>query len=90
MGMLYPTAGEIWYERQLLILYETFSFIQLRTINGIVYQTFQEAAVACGLVNDQNEVITCFMDILYISTPSGKRSLFLVLTLQVLTLTKYD
>ena len=90
MGMLYPTAGEIWYERQLLLHYETSSFIQLRTINGIVYQTFQEAAVACGLVNDQNEVITCFMDILYISTPLEKRSLFLVLTLQVLTLTKYD
>ena len=82
MGMLYPTAGEIWYERQLLLHYQTSSFLQLRTINGIVYQTFQEAAV-------QNEVIACFMDILYISTPSEKRSSFSVLTLQV-TFTKYD
>ena len=57
MGMLYPTAGEIWYERQLLLHYETSSFIQLRTINGIVYQTFQEAAVACGLVTDKMRLL---------------------------------
>ena len=58
MGMLYPTAG-----RRNLVL---------ETVPIIVYQTFQEAVVACALVTDQNEVITCFMDILYISTPSEK------------------
>ena len=90
----FPTAGALKVHQRnpkcAIYHVDKTSVDTLRTINGIVYQTFQEAVVACGLVTDQNKVITCFMDILYISKPSEKRSLFLVLTLQVLTLTKYD
>ena len=83
MEMIYITAGEIWYLRLLLLHCECFSFIELRTIQGVIYTTFQESAVALGLVNSQNEVLISFRDVMHISTPSEKRGLFLTLTIQV-------
>jgi len=84
IGMLYPTAGEIWYVRLLLMHRSCISFKDLRTINAIEYSTFQEAAIAYGLVEDQNEVVRCFEDILHISSPAEKRGLFMLLTVQVI------
>ena len=83
MEMIYITAGEIWYLRLLLLHCACVSFIDLRSIHGITHRTFQEAAVAFGLVNSHNEVLLSFRDIMYISTPAEKRGLFFTLTMQV-------
>ena len=83
IGMLYVTAGEIWYERQLLIHRPCISFKDMRSVDGAEYPTFQETAEASGLVHDQNEVVRCFEDILHISTPAEKRGLFVMFTLEV-------
>jgi len=81
--MLYVTAGEIWYKRQLLIHRPCIYFKDMRTVDGADYTTFQEAAEATGLEHDQNEVVRCFEDTLHISTPAEKRGLFVMFTLEV-------
>jgi len=43
IGMLYVTAGEIWYERQLRIHRACISFKDMRSVDGEEYPTFQEA-----------------------------------------------
>jgi len=83
MEMIYITAGEIWYLRLLLLHQACFSYANLRTINGVTHRTFQEAAVALGIVNSQNEVLLSFRDVMHISTPHEKRGLFFTLTIQV-------
>ena len=52
-----PGAGELYYLRALLTRIPAYSFEQLRTVNGIVYPTFQEAATARGLFSDRSEAI---------------------------------
>jgi len=83
MEMLYITAGEIWYLRLLLLHCACVSFVDLRTVDGVTHRTFQEAAIAIGLVKSQNEVLLSFRDVMHISTPREKRGLFFTLTMQV-------
>ena len=83
MEMLYITAGEIWCLRLLLLHCACVSFVDLRTVDGITHRTFQEAAIAIGLVKSQNEVLLSFRDVMHISTPREKRGLFFTLTMQV-------
>ena len=88
MEMIYITAGEIWYLQILLLHRACVSFVDLRTVHGVAHRTFQEAAVAMGLVNSQNEVLLSFRDVMQISTPNEKRGLFFTLTMQVQLLRK--
>jgi len=73
MEIIYVTAGEIWYLRLLLLHQACFSYVNLKTINILTRQTFQEAVVALGIGNSQNEELLSFRDVMHISTPPGKR-----------------
>lgn len=48
MGMLYLTAGEIWYLRLILLNKPVYSYTDARTVDNILYRTFQEAAIVLG------------------------------------------
>ncbi|KAJ1701662.1 hypothetical protein LUZ63_001441 [Rhynchospora breviuscula] len=51
-----PSAGDVYYERMLLnIVRGATSFDHLRTINGILHQTYKEACNAYGLLEDNSE-----------------------------------
>ncbi|KAG7429406.1 hypothetical protein Forpi1262_v009500 [Fusarium oxysporum f. sp. raphani] len=47
-----PRVGELFYLRILLQNRPAYSFIDLRTIDGTVYSSYQETAVALGLFRD--------------------------------------
>lgn len=50
-----PSAGERFYLRLMLSSRPATSFLDARTVNGVAYDTFQEAAIAFGLFDEQNE-----------------------------------
>lgn len=58
--MVYVTAGEIWYLRLILLETSPRSYEDARTYRGVTYQTFQEAALAKGLVTESNVAVSCF------------------------------
>jgi hypothetical protein len=80
MGWLYPSAGEIFYLRILLYNYPAMSFLEYRTHNTIVHNTFQESAITHGYVNDDNEAILAFVAVMDISTPAELRALLVMMT----------
>ena len=50
------SSGDVWYLRMLLSRTKgAQSFESLRTINGKIYNSFQEAANHYGFLNDDNE-----------------------------------
>jgi len=59
IGRLYyvnPTEGERFYLRMLLMIVKgAMSYADIRTYNGIDYETFKEACAARGLLTDDNE-----------------------------------
>lgn len=51
-----PRHRELYFIRMLLLhVRAPRCFEDLRTVNGVVYVTFQEACVAAGLLRDDNE-----------------------------------
>ncbi|KAJ4770930.1 hypothetical protein LUZ62_055187 [Rhynchospora pubera] len=51
-----PTAGDIYYERMLLnSVRGARSFENLRTVNGVLHDTYKEACNALGLLDDNSE-----------------------------------
>ena len=81
MGMVYVTAGEIWYLRLLLLNVAAISFDDLQTVNGIKYGTFQAAAIARGFVRDRNEAKICYREAWPTSTPPERRALLVMLAM---------
>ncbi len=81
VGRIYhcnPTAGEKFYLRMLLtIVRSPTSFTDLRTYNGICYETYHEACIARGLVENDQEWIECFTEAVIFTTGHGLRTLFL-------------
>ncbi|KAG2661478.1 hypothetical protein PVAP13_1KG506713 [Panicum virgatum] len=80
IGRLYyvnPAEGERFYLRILLMTVKgATSYADLRTYNGIVYETFKEACAARGLLNDDNEWYNTFEEATKWATPSHLRNLF--------------
>ena len=67
------------------------SYIDARTINNIVFPTFQQAALELNLVTDINDALICFQQSLGMATPHELRSLFASLTVNGFpTLTIYN
>ena len=74
-----PTQGERYYLRMLLTnVRGPQSFEDLRTVDGTVYDTFRQACVARGLLDDDKEWITCFTDATRFSTGRALRNLFVI------------
>jgi hypothetical protein len=82
MSNVFITAGELWYFRLILLRVACSSFLDAKTVNGAVYDTFQAAAIARGLYSDHTEATMCYAEALTHSTPYQLRSLLVRLTLQ--------
>lgn len=75
-----PGLGEVFYLRLLLLHHSARSFQGVRTINGVVYETFQHAARAAGLLEEDNEGQLAMEDaIAEYKLPSQLRFLFVLL-----------
>lgn len=85
LGRMYyvpPTAGERFYLRTLLTVVKgPKSFEDLRTYNGTVYGTFQEACIARGLLENDGEWEQCLREASDMQTGTQLRSLFATLLL---------
>ena len=60
MNILYPSSGDVFYLKLLLLHNSPQSFEEARTVDGTVYTTFWEAAQALGLLHDDAEGQLCF------------------------------
>ena len=60
MNMLYPSVGEKFYLKLLLLHTTPRSFLLARTVDGTVHESFQAATRALGLLDDNTEGELCF------------------------------
>jgi hypothetical protein len=73
----HPAEGERYYLRVLLNhATGATSFEDLRTINGIIFQTFREAAEKRGLIEADNTIDECLSEAECFQMPSSLRRLF--------------
>ncbi|GAB2295406.1 hypothetical protein Dimus_038353 [Dionaea muscipula] len=78
-----PNCGEKFYMRMLLTIVKgPKSFEDLRTVNGILYNTFKSACAARGLLEDDAEWIQCLQEASNIKTGYQLRRLFCVILTQ--------
>ncbi|XP_062217838.1 uncharacterized protein LOC133918105 [Phragmites australis] len=76
---VHPGTGELFYLRMLLMVVAgATNFANLRTYNGIVYDTFREACQARGLVGDDSEWYMLFDEAIIWASPHQLRYLFLI------------
>lgn len=78
-----PNAGETFYLR--LLLYHVHcpsSWEALRTVNGVIYHTFQDACIAHGLLTDDHQLVQSLEDASTVSTPPQMRRLFVIILLE--------
>jgi hypothetical protein len=77
MRAVRPTHGESFHIRHLLDLYPVRSWTELRTIDGVQYDTFQDAAIAAGIFASDNEAELAMREaISNLATPHQLRILF--------------
>lgn len=73
-----PQSGERFYLRLLLTnVAGAKSFEDLRTVNGIQYETFKHACLMLHLIEDDQEWNYCFNEAVVFSTGSSLRDLFI-------------
>jgi hypothetical protein len=85
IGIIYyahPASGERYYMRILLnIVKGCKSFKDIRTVNGIVHNTYKSACYALGLLDDDNEWDDCIKEASYWASASQMRQLFCTILL---------
>lgn len=81
MGTVYITTGEPWFLRLLLLRKPATSMDELRTVDGIRFSTFQDAAVKCGYVTNHTAAKICFDEMKNLKTPNELRIQFVTMTL---------
>ena len=82
MSMVYIYMGEIYYLRLLLLNIPAFGYDDLLTYNGTKYTLFQNCALARKLITNETLGLDTFKEASNFSTPSERRNLFVMLTLQ--------
>ena len=86
-----PSQGELFYLHAILQSRATLSFVDAHTVNNVIHQTFQEAAIALGLFADQNEAQYAIDEaIATLATPRQLRQLFVHLLVNDCILTSID
>jgi hypothetical protein len=81
--MVYPRHGDVFYLRALLLHRSARDWVDMRTINGVVYGTYQEAARAMGLFDNRNEGIMAFEELLNFGAPPAQlRWIFALLAVE--------
>ena len=78
------TAGELFFLRLIMYNYPKNSYADCRQFNNVTYSSYQQAAVAAGIVKDNDEVYACFEEAAHFQdcTPAELRTLFVISTLQ--------
>jgi hypothetical protein len=86
-----PSRGELFYLRALLQHRPASSFVDVRTIDGIEYNTFQEAAIRLGLFADDHEAEYALTEAIQtLKTPHQLRVLFVHLLVNECILTPIE
>ena len=86
-----PSQGELFYLRAILQSRSTLSFLDTRTVNGVIYEMFQEAAIALGLFADRNEAQYAIQEaIATLATPRQLHQLFVHLLVNDCVLAPID
>ncbi|XP_062014061.1 uncharacterized protein LOC133730499 [Rosa rugosa] len=79
---VYPTSGELYYLRLLLNTQRGCSnYTSVRTIDNIVYPSYQDACRAIGLLGDDKEWSEALTNALYTASCSELRHLFVTIIL---------
>ena len=76
--------GELFYLRSLLYHYPSHPPQNLRFVNGVLYNSFQEAAIKAGIFNDTTEAETCQLEAINLNySPYHLRFLFCQLIVDI-------
>jgi hypothetical protein len=79
---VHPSTGELYYLRMLLMIVKGAScYADVRTYNGIVYESFKDACTARGLLGDDNEWYCAFDEALTWGMGNQLRQLFVTMVL---------
>jgi hypothetical protein len=80
IGRMYhanPISGERFFLRLLLtVVQSSKSYEELRTVNGVIHETFHAACYALGLLEDDREWIYCFNEGVVFARESSLRQLY--------------
>jgi len=86
-----PSQGELFYLHAILQSRPALSFIDTRTVNGNIYETFQQATIALGLFADHNEAQYAMQEAINsLATPRQLQLLFVHLLINDCILTPID
>lgn len=81
--MVYPRHGDVFYLRALLLHRKARDWVDIRTVDGKIYGTYQEAARALGLFDNTDEGIMAFKELVEFGAPPAQlRWLFSVLAIE--------
>ena len=73
----FPSAGDWFYLRTLLtIVRGPQSFVHLRMVDGILHETYRQACLAMGVLEDDGEWQLCLQEASIMQTGYTLRSLF--------------
>ncbi|XP_016195333.1 uncharacterized protein LOC107636328 [Arachis ipaensis] len=82
LSFAHPSSGELFYMRMLLNVHRgCTSFRSIRTVNGVTYDTFQEACSAMGFLIDDKEYIFAIKEVAEVASAAQLRRLFVMLLL---------
>ena len=82
METLYPSVGELFFLRLILLNEPIISFAHARQCGLEYEETFQTAAVNKGYITDFKEACWCFRESAISSSPSELRTMFALMTVQ--------
>lgn len=75
--MMKPSAGELWYLKQMVSHIFVRFHQQLKTADDVVYNAFSKAATTLGLLDENSESHICMKEaVQFLRDPTHSRSLF--------------
>ncbi|XP_029150729.1 uncharacterized protein [Arachis hypogaea] len=82
LSFAHPSSGELFYMRMLLNVQRgCTSFRSIRTVNGVTYDTFQEACFAMEFLIDDKEYVSAIKEVVELASAAQLRRLFVMLLL---------
>ncbi|XP_057739820.1 uncharacterized protein LOC130956895 [Arachis stenosperma] len=82
LSFAHPSSGELFYMRMLLNVQRgCTSFRSIRTVNGVTYDTFQEACSAMGFLIDDKEYVSAIKEVAEVASAAQLRRFFVILLL---------
>ncbi|XP_057756526.1 uncharacterized protein LOC130975811 [Arachis stenosperma] len=82
LSFAHPSSGKLFYMRMLLNVQRgCTSFRSIRTVNGVTYDTFQEACSAMGFLIDDKEYVSAIKEVAELASAAQLTRLFVMLLL---------